>query len=152
MSEWTQKDIDAYLARSKRSKSSKLWSVERHVEGENALHEQSQVAKRHKFRARAVVQDGIRFPSMLEGRHYDHLKYLQSTGEVLFFLRQVPFHLPGGTKLVVDFQVFWADGTVSFQDTKGHLTKEFKIKKREVEHHYPIEIEIITKARKQRAA
>jgi hypothetical protein len=59
-----------------------------------------------------------------------------------FFLRQVPLHLPGGTRLVVDFLEFHADGTTHFVDAKGMKTEAFKIKKREIEAHYPITIEL----------
>ena len=101
---------------------------------------------RHKFGAKRTEADGIRFDSKLEAKYYAILKILRdNTKEVLFFLRQVPLHLPGGTKLVIDFQVFWADGTVTFEDVKGMETDAFKIKKREVEAQYPIEIKIITK-------
>lgn len=101
---------------------------------------------KHKFRAKPTETDGIRFDSKLEARYYDILKLLRdNTKEVLFFLRQVPIHLPGGTKLVIDFQVFWADGTVTFEDVKGMETDAFKIKKREVEALYPFEVKIITK-------
>ena len=100
---------------------------------------------KHKFRAQATERDGIRFDSKLEARYYDILKTLRDkSDEVLFFLRQVPVHLPGGTKLVIDFQVFWKDGTVTFEDTKGVETDSFKIKKREVEALYPFTIKVIT--------
>ena len=99
--------------------------------------------KRHKYNATATVVDGIRFDSKKEARYYGDLKLRQRAGEVLTFLRQVPIHLPGGTKLIVDFLEFHTDGTVHFVDTKGVLTSEFKIKRREVEHHYPFEIEIV---------
>jgi len=69
------------------------------------------------------------------------LKMRVKVGEVVFFLRQVPIHLPGGTKLVIDFLEFWADGSCHFVDVKGRPTPAYKIKKREVEYHYPIEIE-----------
>lgn len=98
---------------------------------------------RHKFNAKQVEYDGIKFYSKLEGDFYLHLKLQQQAKQVLFFLRQVPIHLPGGTKLVVDFQVFYADGTCRFIDTKGIETSDFLIKKREVEHCYPFEIEIV---------
>lgn len=98
---------------------------------------------RHKFHAQPVVNDGIRFDSKLEARYYQRLKLEQKAGHVLFFLRQTPIHLPGGTKLVVDFLVFYADGTVKFIDAKGCETGEFKIKKREVEAQYPFTIEIV---------
>lgn len=98
---------------------------------------------RHKFNAKTVEYDGINFDSKLEGNYYLHLKQLQKIGDVLFFLRQVPIHLPGGTKLVVDFQVFYSDGSCRFIDTKGVETTDFLIKKREVEALYPFEIEVV---------
>lgn len=98
---------------------------------------------RHKFSAKKVDYDGIKFDSKLEGSYYLHLKRLQQFGDVLFFLRQVPIHLLGGTKLVVDFQVFYADGSCRFIDTKGVETPDFLIKKREVEAIYPFEIEVV---------
>jgi prepilin-type processing-associated H-X9-DG protein len=66
---------------------------------------------------------------------------LRAGGEVVFFLRQVPFHLPGGVVYRCDFQVFWADGHVSFEDAKGHRTKDFIRNKKMVESLYPVEIE-----------
>lgn len=101
------------------------------------------IQPRHKFNAKQVEYDGVKFDSKLEGDFYLHLKLQQQARQVLFFLRQVPIHLPGGTKLVVDFQVFYADGTCRFIDTKGIEISDFLIKKREIEHCYPFEIEIV---------
>lgn len=95
---------------------------------------------RHKFFAQPTETDGIKFPSKKEARHYNELKLLQRAGEVLFFLRQVPFHLPGGIRYVVDFVVFKTTGEVEFQDVKGVVTKEYKTKKALVESLYPVEI------------
>ena len=103
---------------------------------------------RHKFNAQRVKRDGIKFPSKLEAHYYDYLLLMQKAGELLFFLRQVPFHLPGGIRYVVDFQEFWKDGTVRFTDTKGMETSEFKSKKRQVESIYPIEINVVRKVPK----
>jgi hypothetical protein len=88
-------------------------------------------------------RDGQRFDSKAEARYYDGLVLLKQGGEVVFFLRQVPFHLPGGVTYRCDFQVFYADGTVAFVDVKGMETPEFRTKKRLVESLYPIEIEIV---------
>lgn len=101
------------------------------------------VKRAHKYGAKATVVDGIRFDSKREAAHYRELKALQATGQVLMFLRQVPMHLPGGTKLVIDFLEFWADGTVRFVDVKGMETDAFRIKKREIEAAYPVDIEIV---------
>lgn len=101
--------------------------------------------KAHKYGAKACVVDGIRLDSKAEGRYYSDLKLRVRAGEVVTFLRQVPIHLPGGTKLVIDFLEFHADGSTHFVDVKGMETPEFKIKKREVEALYPFEIEVIKK-------
>ena len=98
--------------------------------------------KQHKYNAKATVVDGIKFPSKAEARYYSALK-LRLKSDVLFFLRQVPVHLPGGTKLVVDFLEFHHDGTCHFVDVKGVVTDVFKIKQREVEAAYPITIETV---------
>ena len=98
---------------------------------------------RHKFGAVRTVKDGISFPSKAEARFYDELVMRQRGGDVLFFLRQVPFHLPGGVRYVVDFQVFHSDGRVRFIDVKGLETPEFITKKKLVEALYPVEIEVV---------
>lgn len=98
---------------------------------------------KHKFRAKPTQVDGFKFPSQKEARYYVNLKLRVRAGEVLFFLRQVPIHLPGGTKLVIDFLEFHADGMVHFVDTKGIKTETFKIKRREVEALYPFDIEVV---------
>lgn len=85
--------------------------------------------------------DGMRFDSIKECNYYRQLKHLVATGDVVTFLRQVPFHLPGGVKYVADFLIFWASGEVSCVDVKGVRTTEYKTKKKLVEHFYPITIE-----------
>ena len=99
---------------------------------------------RHKYGAVRTECDGIKFDSKAEARYYQQLKIRQASGEVVVFLRQVPFYLPGGVRYVVDFQEFHADGTVHFVDVKGMQTASFKAKKKMVEQMYaPIEIEIV---------
>jgi hypothetical protein len=89
--------------------------------------------------------DGIKFPSKAEARYYAYLKAQQASGEVVGFLRQVPFYLPGGAKYVCDFQVFYADGRVAFIDVKGMRTRNFDSKKKIVEALFPWigEIELV---------
>ena len=104
---------------------------------------QFQFIPRHKFNAKPIEYDGIRFDSKKEAQYYNQLKLRQKAGDVIFFLRQVPFDLPGGVKYRVDFQVFLKDGTVEFIDIKGMETKEFILKKKQVEALYPIKIKVI---------
>lgn len=98
----------------------------------------------HKYRAKPVDDNGDKFPSTLEWKYFKFLKGLQELGDVVFFLRQVPFHFPGG-KYICDFQVFYKDGLCEFIDVKGVITSEFSLKKRIVEETYPVEIKIIKK-------
>ena len=97
---------------------------------------------RHKYKAVQCEDDGIKFPSKAERNYYRTLKMLQKAGDVVFFLRQPSFDLPGGVKYRADFLEFWADGTVHVTDVKGVQTESFKAKKRMVESLYPVEIEI----------
>lgn len=98
----------------------------------------------HKFHAKRCERDGKKFPSKAERAFYDKLCLLKRSGEVLFFLRQVPFELPGDTVYRADFMVFYLDGTAKVIDVKGVETPEFKIKKRLLEETYPITLEIVS--------
>jgi hypothetical protein len=98
---------------------------------------------KHKFKAKPVTIDNMRFASQLEGQFYSKLCLEKKAGNVLFFMQQVPFHLPGGIKYVCDFQVFYANGDIRFIDVKGMETKEFIMKKKMVEDLYPITIDIV---------
>lgn len=100
---------------------------------------------RHKFGAVKCQRDGKRFSSMLERAYYDQLTLRQKAGEVLFFLMQVPFALPGGARHILDFQVFLSDGTVEFVECKGKDLPMGILKRKQVEEIYPIEIKIVRK-------
>ena len=97
--------------------------------------------KLNKFNAVRSELDGIKFASKKEARYYSELKLRQKSGEVLFFLRQVPLHLPGGVRYVVDFVIFTVDGSVDFVDVKGMPTPLYLVKKKIVEAVYPIKIQ-----------
>lgn len=97
--------------------------------------------KRSKFNNIRCTMDGIGFASRAEMGYYATLKLRVAAGEVSYFLRQVPIHLPGNIRYVVDFVEFWTDGTVHYVDCKGHETALFKLKKKQVEALYPITIE-----------
>jgi uncharacterized protein DUF1064 len=98
---------------------------------------------RHKFKAVKTECDGSKFPSKKEARRYNELKLLKQNGDIVFFLRQVPFHLPGNIKYVCDFMIFWADDSVTIEDVKGFKTKDYIVKKKLVEVTYPIKIQEI---------
>ena len=100
---------------------------------------------RHKFGAKALKDDGHRFPSKLEHKYFQYLQLLVKAGKLLFFMRQCPFHMPGGLKYLVDFVEYYADGTVRFVDVKGIDTPLSIAKRKIVEALYPVEIEIVNK-------
>ncbi len=83
--------------------------------------------------------DNIKFRSKKERARYLKLMTLQATG-VCWFLRQVPFYLPGNTKYVLNFLIFWKDGRQGFEDVKGHRTPAFIKNKKQVEALYPVKI------------
>ena len=103
-----------------------------------------QQAKRSKYGNKVTRVDGIRFDSKREADYYQQLKLRKAAGEVSYWLRQVPLHQPGGTRYVVDFLVFFTgDRAPEYVDAKGHETPIFRLKRREIEHHYPIKLVIV---------
>lgn len=99
---------------------------------------------KHKFNAKPTTVENKRFASKKEADYYRWLMWHRQFGELLFFLRQVPFDLPGNVKYFVDFVEYWADGEVAFSDVKGAVTPLFNVKKKMVEELYPIKINIVT--------
>lgn len=99
----------------------------------------------NKYHNQPTTVDGIRFDSKREARYYEQLKIRKSLGEVKYWLRQVAVHLPGGTRYVVDFVVFFEDPALApeYVDVKGRETQVFRVKKREIEHHYPFKIKLV---------
>lgn len=98
---------------------------------------------KHKFKAKKIELDGINFSSKLEGRWYSIIKEMKESGELLFFLRQVPFHLPGNVVYRADFMLFYTDGNTEIWECKGFETPEWRIKKQLVESLYPVEIKVV---------
>ena len=98
---------------------------------------------RHKFSAQKAELDGIKFDSKKEAKYYSELKLRIRAGEVIFFIRQAPFDIPGNMRHRVDFQEFHSDGTVHFVEVKGYDTKEGIKVRKQVEALYPIKIEVV---------
>ena len=91
----------------------------------------------HKFHAKQTINDGIKFSSKLEARYYEKLKLLQQSGEVIGSFRQIPIHLQGNIKYVMDFLVFYSDGTCEGIEVKGFETKTWLMKQRMLKEAYP---------------
>ena len=101
-------------------------------------------AGRSKYGNTKTERSGVIFASKGEAALNDMLEGMQAAGEILFFLRQVPFHLPGGVIYRVDFAVVAQTG-IRYLDFKGYETPEFKIKKKLVEALYPVRIELVAR-------
>lgn len=115
------------------------------AQGKGAPREPAAPQRTSKYNNHPTTVDGIRFDSKKEARYYEQLKIRIAAGEVSYFHMQVPIRLPGGTKYLVDFLVFFTDPArlPEYVDVKGKQTAEFRLKKREVEHQYPIQIIIV---------
>ena len=102
------------------------------------------VGKPNKYRNIKTENDGYTFDSKAEARRYAELKILLQAGDIRGFGLQPSFTLPGGIRYRPDFIVCGADGEIWVEDVKGMETKEFRIKKRLWEAHYPwMELKII---------
>lgn len=110
------------------------------AQGKGAPREAAPAAK-SKYGNHPTTVDGIRFDSKKEADYYKQLKIRRDAGEVSHFLMQVPIALPGNTKYVLDFLVFYTDGSdPEYVDVKGRQTETFRLKKRQVEALYPFKI------------
>jgi hypothetical protein len=96
--------------------------------------------KANKYHAEIMEVDYIKFRSKKEARFYQDLKAEKHLGAVLYWHRQVAFDLPGNTRYIVDFQVFYKNGNVVYYDVKGRRLKEYIRNKKMVEALYPIKI------------
>ena len=102
--------------------------------------------KRNKFGAIKTVVDGITFDSRKEARRYLELKEQVKSGLVDSFelqpkyLLQESFKKDGKTiraiNYIADFEIFYADGTIVVEDSKGIETDVFKLKRKLWEYKY----------------
>ena len=99
-----------------------------------------------KYRNTPTETDGKRFDSKLEARRYQALTLLWKAGEVKWFLRQVPFDLPGGRKYRADFLIVWSDNRITVEDTKGIDTAMSKLKRDQVRDLYGVDVELVRQA------
>lgn len=105
-----------------------------------------------KYRSRRTEYGGILYDSKKEAEKAQELDLRVAGKAVLYWLRQVPFRLPGGVVYRVDFQVFYPNREVRYFDCKGRDRKTGKfvtdtaasrLKRRQVEALYPVSIELI---------
>ena len=103
--------------------------------------------RRHKYGAKPVTVDGIRFASKAEAHRYRQLLLLEKAGEIAGLYLQPRYELHAGESLkaigayVADFS--YTDvraGLVVVEDVKGMQTPLYKWKKRHMRAQYGIEI------------
>ncbi len=99
--------------------------------------------RRAKYGNNKTIVDGKVFDSKLEAQRYQQLKLLWLAGEVLWFVRQVPFEIPGHRVYKADFVVIWASRDVTVEDAKGCDDPLSKLKRDQVEQLFRLKIELI---------
>lgn len=110
--------------------------------------------KKAKYFNKKTVYNGVEYDSKSEARYARNLDLLKKTGEVLDWVRQVPFVIIVNNvyiaKYVCDFVIAYDNGDVEYIDVKGfdkktqkyRTTTDFKLKKKLVEAIYCIEIKL----------
>jgi len=101
----------------------------------------------HKYHAKAVVVDGMRFDSKREARRWHELQLRLRTGQIRSLERQVriELHAAGGAKVgcyIADFRYFDVErGAVVVEDAKGFKTELYLWKRRHVAAEHGIDIQ-----------
>jgi spore cortex formation protein SpoVR/YcgB (stage V sporulation) len=100
--------------------------------------------KKNKYSAKpCIAHDGARCPSRKHMLYHNDLVLAHTYGRIKFFLREVPFDLPGGVKHRVDYLIFNLDGSYQFVEVKGRDLYVGKMKRKQVEEIYNIKIEVV---------
>lgn len=101
-----------------------------------------QSLKKSKYRNAPEFVDNKRFDSKLEADYYRELKLRRAAGEVLWFIRQPMFDLPGGVRYRADFLAVLATGGVEVTDAKGFDTRESTNKRKQVAELYGVTVQL----------
>ena len=103
--------------------------------------------RRSKYRNVPTPGPGGRvYASKLEARHAEVLEAQQRAGLIRGWLPQVSLPVPGTSRrMIVDFLVVRNDGTLVLQDTKGMVTRDWRIKAELVERALGVPVDIITR-------
>lgn len=100
-----------------------------------------QVPARAKYGNVRVEYDGHKFDSKRERDHYIKLERLKAAKMIRGFAHQVSIPLPSGKRRMrIDFMIVEKDGRIRWEDSKGHATKDWLVKRDELQHALGIEI------------
>ena len=86
--------------------------------------------KPSKYRNKRTEANGKVYDSAREAQRATELRLLIQSGAAAALFEQVNFTLPGGIVYRADFVILNWDGTFTIEDSKGILTKEYRLKKR----------------------
>lgn len=92
--------------------------------------------RRHKYNAKRVEYDGIKFASMAERDRYIILRQMEGAGLIKNLRLQPKFLFPMGYSYIPDFE-YEQDGRLVVEDVKGFETAEFKLKAKCFMHFFP---------------
>lgn len=102
----------------------------------------------NKFRAVKTQVRNIHFDSKAEARYFEELLILKKAGVVKEIILQPEYTLQEAftrengervraIRYRADFKITYRDGTVQVVDVKGHKTKEYLLKKKQLLNKYP---------------
>ena len=100
-----------------------------------------------KFGSKLCKRGEIKFHSLLERSVFDQIVKLKEMGKILFYLMQVPVHLQGGVRHLIDF--FIATPTdcyfveVKAASAKGR-SKIGELKRKQAEEILGVQIHVVT--------
>jgi hypothetical protein len=103
----------------------------------------------NKYRAKATIIDGHRFPSKHEADTYLKLRLLKQAGKIKDFKMQVPLGLRAQTstgreyRYMVDFMTTELDGSHTWIEAKGMDLPLGKLKRALAEYFYGIKVEVV---------
>lgn len=103
-----------------------------------------------KYHSRKITRDGMTFDSVKEYKRFQELALLERAGQVSDLQRQVKFELIPSQRIngkvveractyIADF-VYFQDGQMVVEDTKGFKTKDYIIKRKLMLHVHGIRI------------
>lgn len=139
---FTREEADMLIARLENNRKKKMaaWpEAAKQIWYEDEISEYPH-KKTNKHNAQGVRIDGVYFPSKIEGEYYRRAKQRVRAGELLYFLMQVPFVLPGAVRVRVDFMEVFADGRLRFVDVKGRVTASFERNRKLVKGIFGVDI------------
>lgn len=101
-------------------------------------------ARQRKYGNTPVEVDGHKFPSKKQADYYLQLQLMKAGGAIRGFACEVTIPLPSGKRFMrIDFMIVNNDLTLRWVDTKGMVTKDWAVKRDELQHALGITIETV---------